>query len=123
MPLGQVPDSAFGCVLRSGQHARKLHRSGVGDFDTDLFASDFLATDVFEPSNFLMMPPVFVPSIYTLLLEAAYLRMEIPVLEDIDSTSEEMAEEKRRLQVSFRAIFSLESDKQGTRSHVQISGN
>lgn len=103
--LGQIPESAFGCVLRAGQHARKLHRSGVGDFDTELFANDFLATDVFGPSNFLMMPPAFVPSIYTLLLEAAYLRTEIPILEDLDSTSVEMKGEKNRLKVSNFLLY------------------
>lgn len=100
--LGLVPDSGFGCVLRAGQHARTLHRSGVGgDFDTELFASDFLESEVYGPGEFLMMPPVFVPSLYMLLLEAAHLRTELPVIEEskIDATSELAYDEKERLLV------------------------
>ncbi len=101
--LGLVPDSGFGCVLRAGQDARTLHRSGIGgDFDTDLFASDFLESEVYGPSEFLMMPPVFVPSLYMLLLEAAFLRTQ-PKLEtgsELDSTSNLFEDEKARLEVS-----------------------
>jgi hypothetical protein len=95
--LGLVPDSGFGCVLRAGQHARTLHRSGVGgDFDTELFASDFLESEVYGPGEFLMMPPIFVPSLYMLLLEAAHLRTELPVMEE---SSELFLHEKGRLLV------------------------
>lgn len=100
--LGLVPDSGFGCVLRAGQHARAIQRSGIGgDFDTELFASDFLASDVYCPSEFLMMPPVFVPSLYMLLLEAAHLRTELPVMDesDIQATSGLFEDERGRLQV------------------------
>lgn len=97
--LGLVPDSGFGCVLRAGQHARTLHRSGIGgDFDTELFASDFLESEVYGPTEFLMMPPVFVPSIYMLLLEAAYLRSQPPSVSK--SVSDLVDHEKVRLEVS-----------------------
>jgi hypothetical protein len=107
--LGLVPDSVFGCVLRVGQHARTLHRSGVGgDFDTDLFASDFLESEIYGPSEFLMMPPVFVPSLYMLLLEAAHLRTELPIMEEskIEATSELFQDERGRLWVSSLNRFS-----------------
>lgn len=101
--LGLVPDSGFGCVLRAGQRARTIHRSGIGgDFDTELFAGDFLESEIYGPGEFLMMPPVFVPSLYMLLLEAAHLRTELPVMEEsqIDATSEFCRDEQGRLTVS-----------------------
>lgn len=102
--LGLVPESEFGCVLRAGQHVRRLHRSGDGsDFDPDLFASDFLESEVYGPSEFLMMPPVFVSSVYMLLLEAAYLQLEVP-LEGEEIASEQRGAKQRRLKVSFWVV-------------------
>lgn len=103
--LGHVPQSSFGCVLRAGQISSKLHRTSIGDFDTDIFASDFLETDIYGPGDFLMMPPAFVPSLYAMFLEAAYLRTELPMIEEskIDETTKRLDGETSRLEV--RALF------------------
>lgn len=95
--LGLVPESAFGCILRAGQHAVKIQRSGVGgDFDAELFASDFLESQIFSPSDLQMMPPTFVPSLYMISLEAAYLRQNSAV----DGSLELGGTNARWLQVS-----------------------
>jgi hypothetical protein len=101
LSMGQVPASNFGCVLSAGQTSKKLHRSIPGDFDADAFASDFLDYEIFSPSDFIMAPPAFVPSLYSLFLEAAHLRSELPVMEEskVDASSELLDEEKKRLAV------------------------
>lgn len=106
--MGHVPQSLFGCVLRAGQEARKLHRESV-EFDTDIFASDFLESDVYGPSDFMMMPPAFVPPLYSMFLEAAHLRTIIPVMEEskLDATSTMLQEESDRLEVCFKFIASV----------------
>jgi hypothetical protein len=101
--MGQVPASNFGCVLSAGQTSKKLHRSIPGDFDTDAFASDFLDYEVFSPGDFIMAPPAFVPSLYSLFLEAAYIRSELPAMEasKVDDSSELLDEGNKRLSVSW----------------------
>jgi hypothetical protein len=116
LSMGQVPASNFGCVLSAGQTSKKLHRSSPpGAFDTDAFASDFLDYEVFSPGDFIMAPPAFVLSLYSLFLEAAYIRSEHPAMEETkdDASSELLDEEKKRLSVS-RATWLESSGNKGT---------
>jgi hypothetical protein len=105
--LGHVPQSVFGCVLRAGQSSRNLHRTQVGDFDKDMFSADFLESEVYGPSDFMMSPPAFVPSLYAMFLEAAYLRTEVPVMKEtrLDTTSKLLADESSRLAVSAKYVM------------------
>jgi hypothetical protein len=105
--LGPVPESKFGCVLRAGQNSRKLHRTVAGQFDTDLFASDFLESEIYGPNDFMMTPPAFVSSLYMMFLEAAYLRTELPIMEEskLDATSKLLHDENSRLTVRGFADF------------------
>jgi hypothetical protein len=85
--LGQVPQSNYGCVLRSGQSSQKFGRTQLGDIDSHVFSSNILEADMNSQSPFLMTPPAFVTSLFTLFLEAAYIRMgilskESPILLD-----------------------------------------
>jgi hypothetical protein len=104
LSMGQVPASNFGCILSAGQTSKKLHRSIPGAFDTDAFSSDFLDYEVYSPSDFIMAPPAFVPSLYSLFLEAANIRSGHPTMEEseVDVSSELLDEEKKRLSVSRR---------------------
>ena len=102
--LGNVPRSAFGCVLRAGQTSKNLHRQHVADnFDTDLFPTDFLQPEVYSPTSFMMTPPSFVSSLYSLFLEASYLKTEFSVTDESKADTESSlfdAVECGRLQVS-----------------------
>ena len=77
LSMGQVPGSSFGCVLSSGQSSRKFHRAAPGGLDSGYFETDFLDYEVSCPSDFMMKPPSFVCSLYCLLLEIAFLRVEV----------------------------------------------
>ena len=103
--LGNVPRSVFGCILRSGQSSRKLHRRHVADgLDADIFPSDFLKPEVHGPSSFMMTPPAFVPSLYSLFLEAAYLRTEVSAMKESKPNPESVHLDaaSRRLQVRIQ---------------------
>eukprot|EP00934_Nitzschia_sp_Nitz4_P000493 Nitzschia sp. Nitz4//scaffold146_size56529//4623//10014//NITZ4_006569-RA/size56529-augustus-gene-0.20-mRNA-1//-1//CDS//3329536614//493//frame0 len=87
--LGIVPESNFGCALKAGQKSIKLQRSGLGgDFDPDLFAGDFLDTNVFCLTETDLIPPVFVPSAYMMVLEIAHIRLAM--LKTRESSGTEM---------------------------------
>ena len=75
--LGQVPQSMFGCVLRSGQNSQKVARSQIGDIDSHIFSSNILKMSTYSQSPFMITPPAFVISLYALLLEAASIRMDL----------------------------------------------
>ena len=77
LSMGQVPGSSFGCILSAGQSSRKFHRTAPGGLDAASFTTDFLDYEVNCPSDFMMKPPTFVASLYSLLLEAAYLKVEL----------------------------------------------
>lgn len=102
LSMGHVPSSSFGCVLSVGQTSKKFHRTIPGGFDTDSFANDFLDYEIYAQSDFIMGPPAFVPSFFALFLEAAYLKTEIPVLEEmkVEATVAITAKEEERLSVS-----------------------
>jgi hypothetical protein len=108
--LGPVPDSGFGCILRAGQHSRMVHRPSIGgdpqkEIDTDLY----------EPSPFQMTPPVFVPSLYTLLIETAYLRMELQTFDEgvLGGTSKLLGDGIKRICVSLcSGAVSLAGERQ-----------
>jgi hypothetical protein len=103
LSLGHVPSSGFGCVLSVGQTSKKFHRTIPGGFDTDAFADDFLDYEIYSQGDFIMGPPAFVPSLFSLFLEAAYLKTEIPVLEEtkVDAATEIMSKDEKRLSVSL----------------------
>ena len=100
--LGHVPGSKFGCILSAGQSSRQLHRTIPGDFDTNAFSRDFLDYEIYCPGDFTMCTPSFVPSLYTLYLEAAYLKTQLPVMQEArgESSSEVLIDENDRLTVS-----------------------
>ncbi|VEU38694.1 unnamed protein product [Pseudo-nitzschia multistriata] len=89
--LGVVPQSGFGCVLRSGQKSQKFARSQIGDIGSGLFSSNLLDMNTYSQSVFVITPPAFVISLYALLLEAASIRM--------DSGLESLIDKKRHLKV------------------------
>lgn len=99
--LGCVPDSSFGCILRSGQGCKQFMRTPIDSVDEDSFSSSLHKTEVFCQSPFLMTPPAFVISLHILLLEAASLRTEIPILEasNLTSTSSLLEAHLHRLKV------------------------
>jgi hypothetical protein len=72
--LGQVPESKFGCILRSGQSVRSYSRNSTEFFELE----DIKA---YHQLPFLMTPPAFVTSISMLLLEVAFLRQELSSME------------------------------------------
>ena len=97
LSMGQVPGSSFGCVLSAGQSSRKFRRAAPGGLDPSYFATDFLDYEVNCPSDFMMKPPSFVCSLYSLLLEVAYLRVNL----DASALSSNMYHDKTsRLTVS-----------------------
>jgi hypothetical protein len=104
--LGNIPRSVFGCVLRAGQTSRNLRRNVDDDFETDIFPADFLEPEVYGPTSFLMTPPVFVSSLYSLFLEAAYLRTEIPVMEESKVNAESTLYDAERGRLKVRTKVS-----------------
>lgn len=107
--LGCVPDSLFGCILRSGQGVKRYRRTHSDGMDLDNFTFSIYQTDVYSQSPFLMTPPAFVASLYILLLESASLRTEIPVIEasNLMSMSSMLQSHQNRLKV--RDLIALES--------------
>jgi hypothetical protein len=79
--LGQVPQSMFGCVLRCGQNSQKCGRSPIGGIDHQMFSSNILEISSHSQSPFTITPPAFVISQYVLLLEQAFIRMDINAAE------------------------------------------
>jgi hypothetical protein len=77
--LGQVPQSNYGCVLRSGQNSQKFSRNQLGGIDSHIFSSNIFEADMNSQSPFLMTPPAFATSLFTLFLEAASIRMDLCV--------------------------------------------
>lgn len=75
--MGLIPQSSFGCGLRAGQGSKRVRRLAVTDFDGENFTLEELRSEVYCPSDFLMTPPAFVPSLYSMFLEAAHLRSEV----------------------------------------------
>jgi hypothetical protein len=69
-PLGCVPGSFFGCLLRSMQACRKLHQSVCLENDSEPFRLDFLDHDVLYPGDLVLSPPVSITSVYSLLLNS-----------------------------------------------------
>jgi hypothetical protein len=101
--LGYVPDSLFGCILRSGQGLKRYRRTPMDGIDVDDFTCSLYQTDVFCQSPFLMTPPAFVSSLYILLLEAASLRTEIPIMEasNLSSMTSILESHQNRLKVCY----------------------
>ena len=77
--LGHVPHLMFGCVLRCGQNSQKFSgsRDQLAGTDGQIFSSNFLESKSFSQSPFMITPPAFVISLYTLLLELAYIQMDL----------------------------------------------
>lgn len=69
--MGSVPGSNFGARLCTGQGCRKLHRSLSQDFESELFADDFLRHEILCPEYLSLSPPLFLCSLYALLLDCA----------------------------------------------------
>ncbi len=95
--LGPVPLMMFGCVLRCGQNSQKYARDQLEDVDNRIFASD---SKTFSQSPFKITPPAFVISLYTLLLEAAFIQMDINAAESLSFVDDF----KKRLQVRTEHI-------------------
>lgn len=102
--LGSVPQSSFGCILRAGQSSKRLYRPATGDIDTDLFAKDFMCSEVYKSSEFTMTPPAFLPSLYTMFVEAAYIRSRVVEMlgeeSRVGSSLQRLEAERSRLTVS-----------------------
>lgn len=90
--LRPVPLMNFGCVLRCGQNSQKYARDQLEDVDDRIFATD---SKSFSQSPFKITPPAFVISLYTLLLEAAFIQMDTNAAEVLLSVDDC----KNRLQV------------------------
>lgn len=73
---GHVPKSPFGYAIGVAQHCRKLHRSAIDDLERDLFRGDFFDHELFGPSDFVLYPPTFLPSTYSLLLDSCGVDLE-----------------------------------------------
>jgi hypothetical protein len=100
--MGPVPRSSYGCGLRAGQGSKKVHRMAISEFSGEEFSTNVLVSEVYGPSDFLMTPPAFVPSLYSMFLEAAYARTEVAVIEEskAEGSSEVLNEENTRISVS-----------------------
>jgi hypothetical protein len=103
--LGCVPDSLFGCILRSGQDMTRFRRTHIDGMDVEGFTCSIYQTDVYNQGSYLMTPPAFVASLYILLLEAASLRTEIPVLEASNATSSSSMLESHKNRLKVRAFL------------------
>jgi hypothetical protein len=100
--MGPVPRSSYGCGLRAGQGSKTIHRMAISEFSGEEFSTNVLVSEVYGPSDFLMTPPAFVPSLYSMFLEAAYVRTEVAVIEEskAEGSSEVLDEENTRISVS-----------------------
>lgn len=100
--MGPVPRSSYGCGLRAGQGSKKVNRRALSEFSGEEFSTNVLVSEVFGPGDILMTPPAFVPSLYSMFLEAAYLRTEVAVIEEsrAEGSSEFLDEENTRRSVS-----------------------
>ncbi len=92
--LGHVPNMLFGCVLRCGQNSQKFATDQLG-MDVQTFSSNIRESKSFSQSPFTITPPSFAISLYTLLLESAFIQM---ALKEARSSSN-VANLKKRLQV------------------------
>ena len=79
--LGQVPHSIFGCVLRCGQNSQKVMRGQIHGIDNRIFSSNILEINSNSQSPFTITPPAFVIPLYALLLEAAYIQIDLNAAE------------------------------------------
>mmetsp|Transcript_4958 Transcript_4958/g.14430 ORF Transcript_4958/g.14430 Transcript_4958/m.14430 type:complete len:2326 (-) Transcript_4958:158-7135(-) len=108
MTLGIAPGSSFGCLLRSGQSSKKLHRLVPdGGFDVDIFAADFLDYEIMGPSTFIMTPPACIPVLYSHFVEVAHLKVtymhDRPKKGDAE-TSEDWQMKKEDAEIRIRTI-------------------
>jgi len=78
--LGYMPQSVFGCVLRCGQTSQNISRGQIGGIDDKIFSSNVLEVNSFSQSPFIITPPAFLTSLYTLLLEETYIKMDSQVI-------------------------------------------
>lgn len=98
--LGPTPRSSYGCGLRAGQICRKSRRA-ILNGTPDNFAVNISVSESYGPSNFMITPPAFVPSLYSMLVEAAYRRERVVLLGE--SKISQMAEDdSEKILVSFR---------------------
>lgn len=74
--MGCVPNSEFGCILSAGQNARKFHRVVPGQFDSCLFAANFLDHEVFSIGECILTSPAFVSSLFAIFLASARLHAQ-----------------------------------------------
>ena len=88
----------FGCVLRCGQNSQRYARDQVDAVDHRIFSCE---SKSFSQSPFKITPPAFVISMYTLLLEAAFIQMDINALESLPIVDDL----KNRLQVRTDLIY------------------
>ena len=82
MMLGQVPHSGFGCILRAGQHTRIIHPPCQS---RDPPTQKEIESDLYEPSRLQIVAPAFVTSLYMLLLEGAFLRMDWAISDEFSA--------------------------------------
>eukprot|EP00980_Cylindrotheca_fusiformis_P001288 scaffold333_cov133-Cylindrotheca_fusiformis.AAC.14 len=106
--MGPVPRSSYGCGLRAGQGSKNVNRAAVGGFSGEEFSTNILNAELFGPGEFLMTPPAFVPSLYSMFVEAAYLRTEVAVIEECkaEESSGVLNEESTRILNIERHIHS-----------------
>jgi hypothetical protein len=99
-----VPGSKFGCILQAGSDSLVFGGSKRDCLDSNFTEKERKPT--FLQSSFLMTPPTFVMSLYLLLLEVAYLQMEIRDIKCLSNANDTPPECETRLQVS-RLLFTL----------------
>ena len=100
--LGQVPQSHYGCVLKAGQSCQHFTRAQIGDINSRMFSSNILEIDTYSQSPFMMSPPAFVISLYTLFLEAASIDLDL--LHSKNYPLAAITREKSKLKVSNSTV-------------------
>mmetsp|Transcript_32073 Transcript_32073/g.77927 ORF Transcript_32073/g.77927 Transcript_32073/m.77927 type:complete len:802 (-) Transcript_32073:461-2866(-) len=94
--VGPIPRSSYGCGLRAGQSCRKNRRAGLDDTSDDNFAANINVSESYGTSNFMITPPSFVPSLYSMHVETAYRRVRMAQRDD-SQTSEELKDDSGRI--------------------------
>ncbi|CAJ1952662.1 unnamed protein product [Cylindrotheca closterium] len=96
MFVGPIPHSTYDCGLRTGQRCRKYRRANLYGTSDDSYAADINVSESDGPSNFMITPPAFVPSLYSMHVETAYRRIRMAQPDD-SNMSQELKEDKARI--------------------------
>jgi hypothetical protein len=104
--LGHVPRSSFGCIMGVGQTCRKLHRSLGENFERHLFRPDFLDHEILCPGDFVLFPPAFLPSLYSLILDSVSARIHLE--QELDHVGAHLEQRLRSAQLQNTSMMSLQ---------------